>query len=106
MAKFLLQASYTNQGIKGLMKDGGRRRKEAVEQLITDLGGTLETFYFCFGEDDAILIVDAPDNVTIAAASLAVAASGAADLRTTVLITPEEMDQAAWTTVSYTPPGG
>ena len=106
MAKFLIHASYTHEGVKGLMKDGGRRRKEAVEQLFADLGGKVESFYFCFGKDDVVLIADAPDNATIAAASLAIAASGAANLATTVLITPEEMDQAAWTTVSYTPPGG
>lgn len=106
MPKFLIQASYTTEGTKGLLKDGGTKRRQVVEQLTKGLGGTLEAFYFAFGETDVFAIVEAPDNVSAAAASLTVAASGAVHPKTTVLITPEEMDQAAKKTVSYRPPGG
>ena len=105
MPKYLVQASYTVEGIKGLVKDGGSKRRAVLEQLIKDQGGTLEAFYFAFGENDVYAIADLPDNVSIAAVSLAVGASGAVSAKTTVLITPEEMDQAAQKTVNYRPPG-
>ena len=105
MPKYLFQASYTVEGVKGLLKDGGTGRRAAIEQTIKGLGGKLEAVYFAFGQDDVFVIVDAPDNMSVAAVSLAVTASGAANVRTTVLLTPEEMDQATKKTVSYRPPG-
>jgi len=65
----------------------------------------MEAFYFAFGEDDAFVILDAPDNASLAAASLAINASGAVRTKTTVLLTPEEIDKAAKKTVRYRPPG-
>ena len=94
MPKYLFHGSYTAEGVKGLLKDGGSKRRAVVEQLIKDQGGTLEAFYFAFGENDFYGIADLPDNVSIAAISLAVGASGAVQVKTTVLLTPEEMDQA------------
>lgn len=105
MPKYLFQGSYTAEGTKGLLKDGGSKRRAAVEEMIKKLGGKLEAFYFAFGESDSLLIVDAPDNVSIAAASLAVNASGAAHVKTTVLLTPEEMDAATKKRVPYSAPG-
>jgi uncharacterized protein with GYD domain len=105
MAKYLYQASYTTEGVKGLLKDGGSSRREAIRKMTGSLGGTVEAFYYAFGEDDVYLIVDVPDHVTAAAASLAVAASGAVNIKTTVLLTPEEIDAAAQKTVTYRPPG-
>lgn len=105
MPKYLLHAKYSPEGARGLVKDGGTRRKKAAEELITSLGGKLEAFYFAFGEDDAYVIVDAPDNGTAAAASLAVASTGLVGTKTTVLLTPEEMDQAAKKSPTYSPPG-
>ncbi len=105
MPKYLFQASYTVEGVKGLLKDGGSKRRAAIEQTIKGLGGKLEAAYFALGQDDVFVIVDAPDNVSVAAVSLAVTASGAANVRTTALLTPEEMDQATKKTVSYRPPG-
>jgi uncharacterized protein with GYD domain len=105
MPKYLIQASYTVDGIQGLLKDGGSKRKAAAEQAIKGLGGSIEAFYFAFGETDAVVIADAPDNQTAAAVSLAVTASGAVRTKITVLMTPEEMDQAAKKSVSYRPPG-
>ena len=105
MAKYLYQVSYTTQGVKGLLEDGGSSRREAIRKMTGSLGGTVEAFYYAFGEDDVYLIVDVPDHVTAAAASLAVAASGAVNIKTTVLLTPEEIDAAAKKTVAYRPPG-
>jgi len=105
MPKYLIQGAYTIEGTKGVLKEGGSKRREAAEALAKSLGGKIEAFYFAFGETDAFAIVDVPDNVSAAAAALAIAASGAVRVKTTVLITPEEMDQAAKKTVSYRPPG-
>ncbi len=105
MPKYLIQASYTAEGVQGLLKDGGSKRRSAAEQAIKGLGGTLEAFYFAFGDTDVFAIADAPDNASAAAVSLAVSATGAVNSKITVLMTPEEVDQAAKKSVSYRPPG-
>jgi uncharacterized protein with GYD domain len=105
MAKYLLEASYTAEGAKGLAKEGGSSRRKKVEKMIKAVDGRLEAFYYAFGPTDAYLIVDVPDSVTAAALSLAVNQSGAVQLRTHVLMTPEEMDQAAKKTIKYKAPG-
>jgi len=105
MPKYLIQASYTTEGVKGLAKDGGTKRRQAAEAVIKSAGGRLEALYFAFGEHDVYALIDAPDNASVAAASMAVNASGAVTAKTVVLLTPEEMDQAAKKTVAYTPPG-
>ena len=106
MPKYLIQASYTVDGLKGLLKDGGTKRRAAIEQAAESVGGKLEAFYFAFGSDDVHMILDAPDNVSVAAVSLTAGAGGAAtNIRTTVLLTAEEIDQAVQKTVSYKPAG-
>ena len=105
MPKYLIQASYTEQGLKGLLKDGGSRRREAVDQMLKTVGGRVEAFYYGFGTDDVVAILEAPGNVEAAALSLAVNASGAVKLRVTVLVTPEEIDQATKRAVAYRAPG-
>ncbi len=105
MPKYLFQGSYTEQGVKGVLKEGGSKRREVVEQLANGLGGKLEAFYFAFGGDDFFIIVDLPSAIDAAAVALIVNASGAVKARTVVLITPEEIDAAAKKTVTYRPPG-
>ena len=105
MPKYLIQASYSAEGVKGLLKDGGSKRRAAAEAAIKGLGGTLEAFYFAFGDTDVFALADAPDNITAAAVSLAVSASGAGHTKITALLTPEEVDQATKKSVSYRPPG-
>lgn len=106
MPRYLIQAKYSVEGTKGILKDGGSKRVAVVSKMIESLGGKVESFYFAFGEDDALVIVDLPDNVSAAAISLAIgSAGGAASLTTKVLLTPEEMDEAAKTKVDYRPPG-
>ena len=105
MAKFLVVASYTAEGIKGVISKGGTARRDAVAKMATGLGGSVESFYFGFGEGDAYVIVDLPDNVSAAAVGLAVSATGLASTKTIVLLTPEEIDQAAKKDVGYSGPG-
>lgn len=105
MPKYLVQFSYTSEGVKGLLKEGGTSRRDATEKVVKSLGGTLEAYYFAFGETDGFALVDLPDNASTAAINLTIAASGAVTTKTTVLITPEEVDAAAKKTPSYRPPG-
>lgn len=105
MAKFLVHASYTADGTKGLLKGGASARRKAVEQLLATLGGKLEAFYFSFGEDDAVLIIDLPDAEAALAVGFVVRASGMVRSKTTVLASVEEVDRAIERHVEYTPPG-
>ena len=105
MGKYLITASYTAEGVKGVMKDGGSKRQQAAEAAIKSVGGRMEAFYFAFGQHDAIVLIDAPDNASVAAASMAINASGAVQTKTVVLLTPEEVDQATKKTATYQPPG-
>ncbi|MGC1381615.1 MAG: GYD domain-containing protein [Candidatus Baltobacteraceae bacterium] len=105
MPKYLIHATYTASGAKGLLKSGGTARRKAVETLLAQLGGKLETFYFTFGDEDAILIIDLPDQVAASAVGLAVSASGSIRTRSTVLIDPEEVDKASRMKIDFHPPG-
>ncbi len=105
MASFLVQFSYTEQGVKGLLKEGGSKRREATERLIKSLGGKLVAYYFAFGDYDGFAIVDGVDNVDTVAAALIVGASGAVRTKTTVLLTPEEVDKATQKSGNYRAPG-
>ena len=106
MAKYLLKASYSADGLKGLMKAGGTSRVKALESALVDVGGSLESFYFAFGADDVYLIVDMPDHAAAIALSGAVATSGALSrYETVVLLSPSDVDKAMKVTVNYIPPG-
>ena len=105
MPKYLLKVSYTADGVKGVLKDGGTKRRQAAEAAVKSTGGSLESMYFAFGDDDVYCIIDAPDNVSVAAASMAIGASGLVKPTTVVLLTPEEVDQAVKKSPTYTPPG-
>ena len=105
MHKYLIQAYYTAAGMKGILAKGGTSRREAVEKMLADVGGTLESFHFAFGFADAFVIVDVPDNITAAAVGIMVGASGMTTAQTIVLLTPEEIDRAAAVKATYVPPG-
>lgn len=105
MPKYLFQASYTAEGVKGLISEGGSGRVEVAARLAEGLGGKLESYYFAFGEDDVVGILDLPDDVSMAAVNLTVGATGLVNTKTTVLLTPEEVDEAARKSVSYRGPG-
>ena len=105
MPKYLIQATYTPEGLKGLHKDKASGRRTAVTNALEPLRGKLESMHYAFGQDDAVVIIDLPDNVSASALSLAVSASGMVRTRTTPLLTVEEVDQALQKTVNYKAPG-
>jgi uncharacterized protein with GYD domain len=94
MPKFLFRGSLTSEGVAGVMKEGGTARRAAAEQAVSAVGGTLEAFYFAFGDDDVILICDLPDNETAAGLAMEISSTGPVSVSTTVLLTPDEMDRA------------
>jgi uncharacterized protein with GYD domain len=105
MPKYLIQANYVGEGLKGLLKEGGSSRRATIEKLLGSVGGRVEGFYYAFGDTDAFVIVDLPDNVTAAALSLTINATAAVTIKVTALLTPEEIDAAAKKTLAYRPPG-
>jgi len=106
MAKYMLIGSYTAEGAKGVLKEGGSSRRDAARAAVESVGGTLETFYLGFGTDDYYVTVDLPDHAAAAAAALTISASGTSRTRTVVLLTPEDVDAASQRSVSFRPPGG
>ena len=105
MSKYLIAANYTSEGVKGLIKEGGTGRRTAIQKLFESVGGTVEAVYYAFGETDLYLIVDMPTAASMTAAALTVSASGAATIKTTVLMSPEEVDAATKLTPAYRAPG-
>ncbi len=105
MPKYMIEASYTTQGVEGLKQKGGSSRRDAVAEMVEGLGGSLESFHFAFGDTDAYVVVDLPDEGTAAAVALAVNSAGGVSAKTVVLLTPEELDEAARRSVDYKPPG-
>lgn len=105
MPKFLVEGSYTAQGAGGLLKEGGSSRQETVTALIEGMGGSVESWYYAYGEIDVYVIVDAPDDETMIAVTLAIGASGAVNLKTTVLLESSVLNDASTKMVNYRPPG-
>lgn len=105
MAKYLLEVSYTAEGMKGVAKEGGTSRRTMVEKLASGMGGSVESFHFALGENDAYIIAEFPGDVDAAAVAITVGAAGAATVRTVSLLTPEQIDEATQKTVEYRPPG-
>ena len=105
MAKDLLKVSSTVEGTKGLLKEGGSSRRAAAEQVVQSLGGNLDSFYFAFGEQDGYAIVDLPDAAAATALSLTINSTGAVQISTVALITPEEIDEACKKSATYRAPG-
>ena len=105
MPKYLIHGNYVGGGIEGLLKEGGSNRRTAIEKLAGSLGGSVESVYYAFGETDIYVIADMPDNASMAAVALRASASGAVTIKTTVLMTPEEIDEATKKKHDYRPPG-
>jgi uncharacterized protein with GYD domain len=105
MAKYLAGITYTAEGLKGLMAQGGTARVEASREFLASAGGSLESFYFALGSDDAYIVCDLPDNVAAAATAMAAGATGMVVNRMVALLTAEEVDQAAATRLTYQAPG-
>ncbi|MFD0489550.1 GYD domain-containing protein [Saccharopolyspora spinosporotrichia] len=105
MPKYLVQGSYTAEGTKGVLAEGGTGRREAVERVLSSCGGSLESMYFAFGPDDFHIVVDMPDDVSMAATAMAVRATGAVTSRAVQLLRPEEIDEAARKNLDFRAPG-
>lgn len=105
MTKYLFQANYVGEGIKGLMREGGSKRRAAVDDALKSVGGTLESLYYAFGETDVVGVFDIPDQASAAALSLMINSTGAVNLHLTPLMTPEDIDEAAKKTPTYRAPG-
>jgi uncharacterized protein with GYD domain len=106
MSKYLIKASYSPEGMKGVMAKGGTARVDAIEKLVAGVGGSLESFYFAFGGDDAYIILDAPSHEAMAAVAGTVTSTGVlSSYETVVLLTADQLDAASKLSVSYTPPG-
>lgn len=105
MAKYMFRTNYTQSGLKGLLAEGGTGREAALRQTVEGVGGTLEGFYYAFGDRDLYLITDLPDEATATALSLNIAAAGALTVSVTVLLTPEDVDEAVRKKVGYRLPG-
>ena len=106
MPKYLWHGSYTVEGLKGVMKDGGTGRRDAIKQLVESVGGKLESLYWAFGNSDFYIVVDLPDAESAVAVAATVISSGAVTLQTTILLTAEQVDTAMKKTVTYRRPGG
>jgi uncharacterized protein with GYD domain len=105
MAKYLFRASLSSDGVAGLLTEGGTARRDVVKKAIENLGGSLEAFYFAFGNDDVVVICDLADNETAAAFAMETSASGRVAVSTTVLITPDEVDRARQKKSGWRAPG-
>ncbi|WP_372495021.1 GYD domain-containing protein [Micromonospora phytophila] len=105
MARFLLMSTYTVDGVKGLVDDGGTKRADVVRTMIEDAGGRMESMYFGFGEDDTYVLCELPDHKTAAGLAIAIRAKGGLDVRVTPVLTPAEVDEATRVKAEYQPPG-
>ena len=105
MPKYLVKAKYTQEGLKGLVKEGGTGRRAALEQVYASVGGKLESMYWALGDEDVYIIADVPDHVALSALGIAVGLSGAATTSATVLLTAEEVDAATKKNANYRAPG-
>jgi uncharacterized protein with GYD domain len=105
MAKYLFIGQYTAEGARGVMKEGGSRRREAAEQVLGSVGGRIESMHWGFGDDDFYIVADVPSAAAAAAATLTVGGSGTVRIRTVVLMTAEELDEATRQSVTFRPAG-
>lgn len=105
MPKYLFQASYSREGVNGLLEVGGSSRAKALQESVSSVGGSVEAFYYAFGEDDLVVIAELPDDAAATALSLRISAVGAIAVKTTVLLDPTVIDEAIKRDVSYSPPG-
>ena len=105
MSKYLFEANYVGDGIKGLMREGGTKRRDALVDALESVGGSLECFYYAFGDTDVLGVFDVPGTADAAALSLMINSTGNVDVRLRPLMTVEDLDEAAKKTPSYRAPG-
>jgi uncharacterized protein with GYD domain len=106
MSKYLITGKYAADGVKGLMEEGGSKRLAAASAAIESVGGSVDSFYYAFGDADVYGICDFPDAASATAVSMMINSTGAVSVTLTPLMTVEEIDTAASKTPAYRPPGG
>ncbi len=90
MPYYMTQAKYSKDAVQGMLANP-HDRSGPVGKLIESIGGKLHHIFFAFGEDDVVILYEAPDNASAAGAILAVAGSGSVSAaKTTVLMTVDE----------------
>ena len=72
MALYMFKASYTSQAIK-TMVDNPQDRSGMISKACEAFGGNMIGMYMAFGDDDAIVIAEVPNDVSAAAISAQVA---------------------------------
>jgi uncharacterized protein with GYD domain len=105
MPNYLIEASYSTEGVKGVADKGGTARRDAVGEMIASVGGKIESFYFAFGDADVYVIAELPSDEAATALALSINRSGTTSIKTVVLLTPEQVDAAANMTPQYRVPG-
>ncbi len=105
MARFMFKVSYTKDGMQGVMKEGAVSRRAFIEKMASEMGGSIASFDFAFGDTDVYTITEMPDQITAAAVATAIAASGAVNIETVVLLSAEDVDQALAKHAPYRAPG-
>ena len=105
MAKYLIAATYSPEGFRGLAKDKASGRQKAISDALASVGGKLDALYYAMGEWDVYVIADCPDNLSAVSLSAKVCGTGLARTSTTPLFTVEEADQIFGKSVAYRAPG-
>lgn len=105
MPTYMFKVNYVGEGVKGLLIEGGMQRREAAEEVIKSLGGRLLSMYYAFGDADAYVIAEMPDAASAAALVLTLNATERVQVTTTVLMTPQEIDEAVAKRADFRPPG-
>jgi uncharacterized protein with GYD domain len=105
MRKYLFEANYVGEGIKGPMREGGTSRREALVAALESVGGSVESFYYAFGETDVLGILEVPSVADAATLSLMVNSTGSVTVRLKPLLSVEDLDDAAKKTPAYRAPG-
>lgn len=106
MPKYMIQGSYSPEGLKGLIKDKASGRLEAVSKALASVGGKLESVYFSLGDYDVVVLADVPDTVAVVALSAAISATGLVRTKSTPLLSIDETDKALSKVIDYRKPGG
>jgi uncharacterized protein with GYD domain len=105
MPHYLFRATYSQEGLRGLVQEGASSRTDVVRELIESLGGRMESCYWAFGADDIYIIAELPDNAAAVAAATTVGAAGTGSISTTVLLTATEIDESRGRLGAYRAPG-
>jgi uncharacterized protein with GYD domain len=105
MARFMFKVSYSKEGMQGVIKEGAANRKTFIEKMAAEMGGSISSFDFAFGDTDAYVISEMPDQINAAAVATAVAASGAGSIETVVLLSADDVDRAIAKHAPYRAPG-